>query len=412
MATLIISVLKHQKRKDGKYPVSIRLTHKRNSAYINTKLYVTDKQLDKKGNLKDTFLLRELNNRLAVYEEKKAALSFKLEAYSAKELAEYLVRATERNSGAGIDFLNFATEHKKNLIDKGKKRTAEIVQTTINSLKDFTNSDVIFFSEITVAFLQKYEKWLTIEKQKPVKGRGASLYMGQIKMLFNKAVNLYNDEDKGEVVITNYPFKRYKIPTAPTPEKRARSVEEFRAIINYQPIGKRDEFARDVFILSFCLIGMNAADLFTCPKPIDGRITYFRKKTTARRVDKAEFSVKLMPEITELVNKYKDETDSDHAFRFYKMYSSIQNMNRALREGLNILSGKLGISHLTFYAARHSWATIAVNDCKISLYDVHEALNHVNPQMKITELYVIKDWSRIDRTNRRVLDFVFENKLP
>ena len=47
MATFTISIQKHQKRLDGKYPVSIRLTFKRKVTYLKTEYYVGDKQIDK-----------------------------------------------------------------------------------------------------------------------------------------------------------------------------------------------------------------------------------------------------------------------------------------------------------------------------------------------------------------------------
>jgi len=62
---------------------------------------------------------------------------------------------------------------------------------------------------------------------------------------------------------------------------------------------------------------------------------------------------------------------------------------------------------LSTYYARHSWATIARNKCKISKTDIHECLNHVSENsMKVTDIYVEKDWSIIDEANRKVLDYV------
>ncbi len=69
---------------------------------------------------------------------------------------------------------------------------------------------------------------------------------------------------------------------------------------------------------------------------------------------------------------------------------------------------KTGITGLQFYAARHSWATIARNEVGIDKYTIHEALNHVDPGMKITDVYLDKDWTRIDDANRRVLNWVFK----
>jgi hypothetical protein len=61
---------------------------------------------------------------------------------------------------------------------------------------------------------------------------------------------------------------------------------------------------------------------------------------------------------------------------------------------------------ISAYYARFSFASIARNDCGISKDDIHEALNHSDPSMKITDIYIKKDWSVIDSVVRRVLDVI------
>ena len=66
---------------------------------------------------------------------------------------------------------------------------------------------------------------------------------------------------------------------------------------------------------------------------------------------------------------------------------------------------KLGIDDLEFYAARHSWATIARSaSVGIDKATVHEALNHVDAKMKVTDIYIDRDWSVIWNANKKVLD--------
>ena len=58
------------------------------------------------------------------------------------------------------------------------------------------------------------------------------------------------------------------------------------------------------------------------------------------------------------------------------------------------------------YISRHSWATIARNDLHVNKYVVHEALNHVDDAMKVTDMYLKKDYSQNDDANRRVITYV------
>ena len=160
-----------------------------------------------------------------------------------------------------------------------------------------------------------------------------------------------------------------------------------------------------MFLLSFCLVGINAIDLYNCTDCKDGRITYQRTKTKDRRVDKAEISIKIEPEIQALVDKYRDPS-GERVFKFYKMYSSLDTLSAAINKGLKKIGELIGVDDLEFYAARHSWATIALNDAEVDKYTVHAALNHVDDSMKVTDMYIRKSWDPIDKANRKVLDLV------
>jgi hypothetical protein len=66
---------------------------------------------------------------------------------------------------------------------------------------------------------------------------------------------------------------------------------------------------------------------------------------------------------------------------------------------------------LGFYAARHSWATIACSSVVgIDKATVHEALNHVDNEMKVTDIYIDRDWSVIWNANKKVLE-LFDWKM-
>ena len=60
------------------------------------------------------------------------------------------------------------------------------------------------------------------------------------------------------------------------------------------------------------------------------------------------------------------------------------------------------ISHML----RHSFATIARNDCNVPMEDIALCLTH-RSGFDITDTYVKPDFSRVDRVIRQVLDFVF-----
>mgnify|MGYP002622276317 CR=1 FL=1 len=161
------------------------------------------------------------------------------------------------------------------------------------------------------------------------------------------------------------------------------------------PNTNRYNFALDMFILSFALVGMNAVDLYNCTDCKDGRITYERTKTKNRRADRARISIKIQPEIEALIEKYRDPS-GQRVFRFYRMYASMSTLHHALSYGLSKIAKAIGIDDLDFYAARHTWATLAQNNAGIDKWTVHTALNHVDDSTRITDTYIKKS-SRLRR---------------
>lgn len=53
-------------------------------------------------------------------------------------------------------------------------------------------------------------------------------------------------------------------------------------------------------------------------------------------------------------------------------------------------------------------ATIAVNECGISKYVVNDMLNHTDESLRITELYIKKDFKAINEANAKLLAYILE----
>ena len=244
--------------------------------------------------------------------------------------------------------------------------------------------------------------------------RIVSLYLGSIRHLFNEAKKKYNDYDKNIILIPHSPFEHIEVPKQEATRKRALTAEVINQILMLPYIcnanGKERNcpfnLAKDCFILSFCLMGMNSVDLHSCDEIEENVITYYRSKTTGRRLDKAKMKVSILPILSSLIKKYKDYTDKK-VFRFYQMYNTANNFNRAINAGLKEIGKLLKVDDLEFYAARHSWATIALNKVGIDKYTVHSALNHVDEAMKVTDIYIERDFINENQANAKVIKYVF-----
>lgn len=413
MATFKAEVYKHQKRADGTWNVKIRVTHNRQKKYLSTPIYVKQDDITRSSFKLKKNITDKTDKMIQEYEAICADLGLRLKSMSIDELVSELEKGVKPKV-ENIDFIAFAARKIEEMEKTGHGGSAKSYRTTIESLKRFIKRDALNISEITSVFMEDYEKWL--RERKPLTNRvlgdrAISLYPSYIRALHNLAKKEYNDEELGIIRIPWSPFAKYHVKKPIPARKRNLSAEVIRKILTLpdQPstnIGcTRVNLARDVFALSFYLIGMNTADLYNCDCIADGRITYQRTKTKTRRQDKAEISVKIEPEVMPLIEKYLDKT-GHRVFRFYRMYSTKEGLNTAVNKGLKRIGEILGIEDLEFYAARHSWATIARNDLRINKYVVHEALNHVDDAMKVTDMYLEKDYSQNDDANRRVITYV------
>ena len=153
-------------------------------------------------------------------------------------------------------------------------------------------------------------------------------------------------------------------------------------------------------------MGMNSADLYYATDLQGNTITYNRTKTKARRLDEAKMKVDVPDIIMPILEKYKDKSGK-RIFNFYRYYADEKAFNKAINYGLKEIGSLLGIDDLEYYAARHSWATIALNKVGIDKYTIHAALNHVDDAMKVTDIYIERDFVNENWANSKVVRYVF-----
>jgi integrase len=392
---------------DGTSRVMIRIHHANKRKVVSTEIFVTPQDLTKKGKIKNPGLEIEIQKILQEFRQKIQQLGMKAAKMTVDEIHRHLIMTT----GDEIDFIKYAQSIADDFKANGRVGMARNYNAAIRSMIAFARKDSININELTSQFFTDYAKHMKTAKSrshtvnsKPVGTRAVSLYTGIFRAILNRAKAQFNDEESEVINIRVNPFKKFKIQIQEPTSYRSITKDQIVAIRDFdlENANKRVILARDCFMLSFYMAGINSVDLYNAPKIEEGRLTYNRTKTSTRRKDQAEISIKIEPEAKKIIEKYS----KNDLLLFKTMYSSADNFNRAINKGLKEIGKEIGLPALSFYAARHSWATIASNDCHIDKYTVHLALNHVDQEMKITDRYIRKDWSMIDKANRKVLDFL------
>lgn len=256
--------------------------------------------------------------------------------------------------------------------------------------KTFEELDLKWF-EGFISFMDETMSW-----------NGARNYLRTIRAVFNYA--------RDEEVTTNYPFRRLDMSAAPT-AKRCLSLEQIKLLRTMELAPWQEEY-RDMFLLMFYLVGINAVDLFTA-KPeqlINGRLEYVRTKT--RHSSKEQYSIKVEPEALAIIEKYRGENFLLSPCDRYKNYKDyVHHMNNGLRTfGKSYRLGAASTGNAVFpklstYWARHSWSTLAY-ELGFSVDIIGQALGHVDSRHSVTMVYIKPDQRKVDEANRAVIDAI------
>lgn len=421
MLTIREEIKKGEVKSDGTYNVKLRFTLDRKFKRLSTSLFATSKDLTKSLKLKEgTPIKREVDNLVRTYQGICAKLQLEVNACTLDDVFDYL--KSERERTRSIDFIQFCKEWLETTSIKGRKN----YQSALNSFMNYLGKEHLKTDEVTSQLLNGFKAYLNLKREELViqlqkqgkripSNRTVSLYLGSIRHLFNEAKKKYNDYDKNIILIPNSPFEHVEVPKQEATRKRAIPVDIIKKVWNlpYKDMKKgykatcRYNLAKDCFILSFCLMGMNSADLYNATEMEGNTIIYNRTKTKDRRLDKAQMKVDIPKLILPLIEKYKDNTGK-RLFNFYQYYADEKGFNKAINYGLKEIGTILGVDDLEYYAARHSWATIALNKVGIDKYTVHAALNHVDDAMKVTDIYIERDFVMENKANAKVMKYVWD----
>ena len=274
--------------------------------------------------------------------------------------------------------------------------TQDLYLQTLSKIRSFcTNANRLTFEDITKDWLERFDLYLKETTSPNIRNR----HFRNIRAVFNDALN--------EDLIKCYPFKSFKLPKLQQTKHRALTKSEIVTLRDYPCMDWQTEY-RDLFLLSFYLVGINMVDLLTARKEDvrNGRLEYRRDKTGKL------YSIKIEPEAQEIIDRYRGK---DYLLSPMERYSNhkdyIQHMNRALKkiglyyETSSRKTGKAIFPDLTTYWARHTWTSLA-SAIDIPIDIIARSLGHSWIDKTVTSVYIDFDPRKLDDANRKVLDYL------
>lgn len=364
----------------------MRLGHNRTTTAIPLGYHIPEKDWDEKNRLvknsyKGVGSVTRLNN--AIQKKKSDAMDIILKLDESGVLASLSVTALKDKVYKG-DSKNSIFQFADDLIDELKKAhrigTARGYKDVMGVLKKYCKEKDLSFQNLNYDFLTKFE---THHYSKGNSANGLAVYMRTIRAIFNKAVKA------GLVEKELYPFNDYKIKTTPT-EKRALDWEFIKKIIEQDiKLGHGCFNARNYFVASYMMYGMNYTDMAFLKKSdiSDGRIKYRRKKTSKL------YDIKITANLETILSFYINRNpESEYVFPILKrdtpllQYRDIEWARKRYNKKLKDLAAMCGIEgNLTSYVSRHSFATQAMLQ-QVPLNAISAMLGHSS--LKTTQVYL------------------------
>lgn len=399
MANERIILDRRRMKDDGKYPVKIYVRNRR-EILIPTQFSASDNNFEngeftkKEPNFraKNAGLQKVLSsviNEMVVLES-----SGRLQSMDDKALKRHLQEMLypgKSNKPESRTFVDYLDEF---ISTKDREGTRTCYNTTRNKILSFDPDCT--FEKMDKKWLDKFERWMA---DSGMKVNAYAIHLRNIRAVFNYAIdNEYT---------SLYPFRKFRIKKEET-RKRSLSAGQLRELIGYKCEPYQERY-RDMFVLMFYLIGINAVDLFLA-KPgdlVNGRFEYKRAKTGKL------YSVKIEEEAMSLINKYRGKNYLLNIMDEYKDYRNfLHRMGIALKEiGSTERKGRGGkkimeplFPEISSYWSRHTWATIAA-ELDIPKETISEALGH-SIGSDVTSIYIRFDIKKVDEANRKVIDYV------
>ncbi len=371
----------HPKR-EGKYPVRIRVTYLRQRKYYPTWKDLTADQWDALPTTKNRELSavrKDIENsyniiRSAV-EELASNGDFSLDALNARlKLAPSL--SINAMFAARLDELK----------SRGRVGNMTVYYATLKGIERFAGTHVRL-SSVTPNWLTRYADFLDNEGKKQTT---IAIHLRTLRAIINEA------RRAGLIKESQYPFGRgrYEIQSG-AGRKMALTVEQIGQIANYDDGSEATARYRDYWLFLYLCNGINVADFVKLRYRdiVNGEICFVRQKTERTTRVRKEIRAIITDRMQKIIDRWGTVPRPD-AFIFgildgsedpLRQMHKTQYLTRAINKRMTDVGERLGIGHISTYTARHSFATV-LKRSGVNIAYISESLGHSD--LKTTENYL------------------------
>ncbi len=392
---LRIVILKAKQRANGTNKIRIAVSHNSTTRYIPTRFSVDGERNLRNGVVVNMPNASYINQQLRTELNKIYTIFDSLEdrdAYTCSQLIKVIKHKMNKGTIRTVEEINFEMLRIKE--HSWSQGTIRLHRDGISRFIEYAGNNFIL-SMLDSAMLYGYKNHL---KKLGMSETTIGIRMGVIRRL------VYFATTHGYAKYDIPPFYDYK-EKIPVARDLALTLDQLREVRDMELTGKWEQCARDIFMLSFYLCGMNLIDILEqdLSKPY---VKFIRAKTRSRRNPNEQTEFTIQPEARAIIDKYICE---DGRLRFYgrETKKSVQHITD---DYIRKIRKELGIEKMVYYSARKTFAQLSnelmIKDTVIE-YCIGDAPS--NPRRALN--FYIKINKRIaDKAIRKVFDAVASDK--
>ena len=278
-------------------------------------------------------------------------------------------------------------------MEEKRESYAKLLERNCRYFTEFTKGEFLL-SDISPEIINNYARFLRNTKR--IGETTLNMMMSRTRTIINRGIK------KQLVKYDISPFAYYSIKGSPIREVDI-TIQNLIKIKNYTPKEKKLRVARDLFMLSFYLGGINLADLLNLDFRKTEVIDYIRKK--ARNLKQGEQRIIIpIPEaaksiIKEWINKNTGKLDFGYKFTYSNFY-------RYLTRNINEMADILDINQkVVYYSARKTFAQFA-SELGIPDGVIDYCLGHSDKNRGIIRYYTKVKQKQAEIAINRVIDYV------
>ena len=435
-----------RKKDNGTYPVYLKIRHLNTNTMRSMDMSVAKAEWNEKGQRisirrTDTHDVREEKERnneflaqLMIRAKEVEALLQKrgvLGEMTAKGVMDAILNYSphsKQNEGVGNgDFVEYWNTIAMQT-PKSQEKYIYALKNLVNYQIACTGRDSIQFRDVTVDWVRGYLSYIQNGGYQFTNGNNtiatkslSPWSVSSYASCLRKVINCAIDANHLSIAVLRG-FRNFR-PGVVHRQPYTLSLDELRELLNYPFKTMRQRMVRNLFIYSFCTMGMNLTDIYRLPKKgvklkdDECEIKYIRAKTGKEIVVILNSHASQLQEViapyctASRTNVWNTAVTSSSFFAFDAVYNRYHTFAGNIEKVARQIKEIMGYDDdFSFYTARYTWASLMSSEYQLGQEYVDTGLGHSSKSIA-TNHYIAIDYEKMYESHEDLLHRLFEDEI-